>query len=90
MYGFNYYGIRLLTERKKTVLEISFWDFKYAEWTSLQEIPADQNIIGLKCNTESQFIFHLSFLLSKIGDTQPIGELNFPETVKAYSNSTEF
>ena len=53
MYGFNYYGIRLYNERKKTVLEISFWDFQYAEWTDLQEILAEQNIIGLKCNTES-------------------------------------
>ena len=25
-----------------------------------------------------------------MGDTQPIGELNFPETVKAYSNSFDF
>ena len=41
MYGFNYYGIRLYNERKLSILEINFWDFRYAEWTDLQEIPGE-------------------------------------------------
>ena len=87
--GAWYSGIRFYNENQETIVDYS-WTTE-GEWTPLQEIPADQQIIGLKCNTESSpdYLYHLSFILGKKGEAKIAGELRFP-VMNVYPNRQDY
>ena len=77
--GRYYHGIRFSDFENKVIAEAIWYEGDWSEWTSLQEVPADQQIIGMIADSESSSeLLNLSFLLGKTGRAEVSGEMHFP------------
>ena len=75
---YPYTGLRFYGADKTIITEYS-WEID-GEWTPQQEVPLGQQIVGLRCDTESSstYVLNLSFLLGIAGRKYKSGEIRFP------------
>ena len=78
--GRYYHGIKFSDYQNKNIANVTWYDDDWGEWTLLKEIPADQTIIGMIVDSESEEyeLLNISFLLGRIGKAEVTGEIHFP------------
>ena len=89
-YGLLYDGIRFFDQYKKLIKSVTWAEGHSASrWTTMQQIPANQVIVGFKCNTDRESLHYLTLLLANRGSSTIVNEMNIPE-LKMYPKFEEF
>ena len=60
-------GLRLMNQDGDTIVESSN-SIEEDNWLDEHELEEDQQIVGIKANTQSKYLRSVAFVLSKVGN----------------------